>query len=67
VTSDEKYVMPIKKGRAEGLTKDSNALFGRATQGNVKAIMYYLKVRNRENWGENQPRPLREIRLCRLC
>ena len=24
-------------------------------------MIYYLKVRDRENWGENQPEPLREI------
>ena len=51
----------IKKGRAEGLNKVSNALFEKATQGNVTAMIYYLKVRDRENWGENQPEPLREI------
>ena len=53
--------MLIKKGRAEGLNKVSNALFEKATQGNVTAMIYYLKVRDRENWGENQPEPLREI------
>jgi hypothetical protein len=51
----------IKKGRVEGLNKVSNALFEKATQGNVTAMIYYLKVRDRENWGENQPEPLREI------
>ena len=50
-----------KKGRAEGLNKVSNALFEKATQGNVTAMIYYLKVRDRANWGENQPEPLREI------
>ena len=29
--------------------------------GNVTAMIYYLKVRDRKNWGENQPEPLREI------
>jgi hypothetical protein len=24
-------------------------------------MIYYLKVRDRTNWGENQPEPLREI------
>ena len=51
----------IKKGLAEGLNKVSNALFGKANQGNVTAMIYYLKVRDRENWGENQSEPLREI------
>jgi len=39
--------------RAEGFNKVSNALFEKATQGNVTAMIYYLKVRDRENWGEN--------------
>ena len=51
----------IKKGRAEGLNSVSNALFEKATQGNVTAMIYYLKVRDRENWGENQPELLRAI------
>ena len=55
------FVGAIKKGRAEGLNKVSNTLFEKATQGNVTAMIYYLKVRDRENWGENQPEPLREI------
>jgi hypothetical protein len=55
------FLDAIKKGRAEGLNKASNALFEKATQGNVTAMIYYLKVRNRENWDENQPEPLREV------
>ena len=55
------FMSAIKKGRAEGLNKVSNALFEKATQGNVTAMIYSLKVRDRENWGENQPEPLREI------
>ena len=55
------FMQAIKKGRAEGLNKVSNALFEKATQGNVTAMIYYLKVRDRENWGEHQPEPLREI------
>ena len=54
-------VITSKKGRAQGLNKVSNALFEKATQGNITAMIYYLKVRDRENWGENQPEPLREI------
>ena len=57
----KEFMDAIKRGRAEGLHKVSNALFERATQGNVTAMIYYLKVRDRENWGENQPEPLREI------
>jgi predicted transcriptional regulator len=57
----KEFLDAIKKGRAEGLNKVSNALFKKATQGNVTAMIYYLKVRDRENWGENQPEPMREI------
>jgi len=57
----KEFMDAIKKGRAEGIHKVSNALFEKATQGNVTAMIYYLKVRDRENWGENQPEPLREI------
>jgi hypothetical protein len=62
----KEFMDAIKKGRAEGLNKVSNALFEKATQGNVTAMIYYLKVRDRENWGENQPEPLREILLIAL-
>ena len=57
----KEFLDAIKKGRAEGLNQVSNALFEKATQGNVTAMIYYLKVRDRENWGENQLEPLREI------
>ena len=57
----KEFMDAIKKGRAEGLNKVSNALFEKATQGNVTAMIYYLKVRDKENWDENQPEPLREI------
>ena len=55
------FMDAIKRGRAEGINQVSNALFEKATQGNVTAMMYYLKTRDRENWGENQPEPLKEI------
>ena len=55
------FMDAIKKGRAEGINQVSNALFEKATQGNVTAMIYYLKTRDRENWGENQPEPLKEI------
>ena len=44
----------IRRGRAEGIHKVSNALFEKATPGNVTAMIYYPKVRDKENWGENQ-------------
>ncbi len=44
-----------------GLEQVPNALFEKPTQGNITSMIYYLKVRDRENWGENQSEPLREI------
>ncbi len=55
------FMDAIKKGRAEGINQVSNALFEKATQDNVTAMIYYLKTRDRENWGENQPEPIKEI------
>jgi predicted transcriptional regulator len=55
------FLEAIKKGRAEGLNQVSNALFEKAIDGNVTAMIYFLKVRDRENWGEYQPELLREI------
>ena len=57
----KEFMDAIKKGSAKGLNKVSNALFERATQGNVTAMIYYLKVRDRENWGENLPVPFKDI------
>jgi len=56
----KEFLEAIKKGRAEGLNQVSNALFEKATQGNVTAMIYYLKVRDRQNWGESQPGVIRE-------
>jgi predicted transcriptional regulator len=55
------FMDAIKKGRTEGINQVSNALFEKAIQGNVTAMIYYLKTRDRENWGENQPEPLKEM------
>jgi predicted transcriptional regulator len=42
----KEFMDAIKKGRAEVLNKVSNALFEKATQGNVTAMIYYLKIRD---------------------
>ena len=44
------FVGAIKRGRVEGVNKISNALFEKATQGNVTAMIHYLKVRHRGRW-----------------
>ena len=55
------FMQAIKKGRTEGINSVTNALFEKAMAGNTACIIYYLKTRDRENWGENQPDPLKEI------
>ena len=55
------FLVSIYPPQKNNLSFGTNALFEKATQGNVTAMIYYLKVRDRENWGENQPEPLREI------
>jgi|TARA_B110000503_G_scaffold22140_1_gene33983 hypothetical protein len=57
----KEFLEAIKKVCSEGLNSVSNALFEKAIDSNVTAMIYYLKVRDRENWGENQPEALREI------
>ena len=48
--SDYKEFMDaIKNGRAKWLNMVFNASLKKATQGNVKVMIYYLKVRDREN------------------
>jgi hypothetical protein len=57
----KEFLEAIKKGRAEGLNQVSYALFEKAIDGNVTAMIYYLKVKDRESWGENRPESLIEI------
>lgn len=63
----KEFMEAIKRGRAEGLNKVPNGLFEKATQGNVTAMICYLKVRDRENWGENQPEVLRDTAYADCC
>ena len=53
------FIGAIARGRAANLNKAPNALFEKATHNNVIAMIYYLKVRDRESWGQNQPEPSR--------
>ena len=46
----------IKKGRAEGIKKVSNALFKKAIGGGDTAMIFYLKNRDPENWKDVQKR-----------
>src|SRR5919106_1013113 len=45
----------IKKGRARGIQKVSNALFEAAINGNVTAMIFYLK--SRAGWAEPAAEP----------
>ena len=46
------FMDAIKKGRAEGLNQVSNALFEKATQGNVTAMIYSLKGQRQRELGQ---------------
>lgn len=42
----------IKRGRAKGIAKVSNALFEAAISGNVTAMIFYLKNRAPNEWSD---------------
>ena len=51
----------IKRGRSKGMDQVSNALFEKAINGDNTAMIFYLKTRDRENWGEQYIEPVKEI------
>ncbi len=51
----------IKKGRSIGMQVITNALFEKAKSGDNTAMIFYLKTRDRENWGEHYIEPVKEI------
>lgn len=42
----------IKNGKAKGVATVTNALFQKAKSGDNVAMIFFLKNRDRENWGE---------------
>ena len=55
------FLQAIKRGRSSGMDKITNKLFEKAMEGDNTAIIFYLKHRDRENWGEQYIEPVKEI------
>jgi hypothetical protein len=55
------FAEAIKKGRAEGISKVANKLFEKAVDGDNTCIIFYLKNRDRESWGDQYVEPVQEI------
>ncbi len=51
----------IKKGRAEGINQVANKLFEKAIEGDNTCMIFYLKNRDRESWGDQYVEPVKEI------
>ena len=51
----------IKRGRSQGMNQITNALYEKAVNGDNTAMIFYLKTRDRENWGEQYVEPVKEI------
>ena len=43
----------LKKGKAKGIAVVTNALFQKAKEGNIPAMIFFLKNRDRESWSDN--------------
>lgn len=48
------FSVAIKKGQAQGLATISNALMKSALQGNVTAMIFYLKNRDSKQWSDRR-------------
>jgi predicted DNA-binding transcriptional regulator AlpA len=55
------FLESIKRGRSAGMNQITNALFEKAVNGDNTAMIFYLKTRDRENWGEQYIEPVKEI------
>lgn len=55
------FAEAIKKGRAEGISQVANKLFEKAVDGDNTCIIFYLKNRDRESWGDQYVEPVKEI------
>ena len=55
------FLQAIKEGRSQGINKMTNALFDKAVGGDNTSMIFYLKSRDRESWGDQYIEPIREI------
>lgn len=55
------FMQAIKEGRSEGIHQVTNALFEKAIEGDNTCMIFYLKTRDRESWGEQYIEPIKEI------
>jgi len=55
------FMDSIKRGRSKGMDEITNALFEKAKAGDNTSMIFYLKTRDRENWGEQYIEPVKEI------
>jgi hypothetical protein len=44
----------FKRGKAKGVQVITNALFNKAAEGDNTAMIFYLKNRDRDNWGDKK-------------
>jgi predicted transcriptional regulator len=55
------FLEAIKRGRSEGINQVTNKLFEKAVDGDNTCMIFYLKTRDRESWGEQYVEPVKEI------
>ena len=55
------FLEAIKRGRSEGINQVTNKLFEKAIDGDNTCMIFYLKTRDRESWGDQYVEPVKEI------
>lgn len=55
------FLESIKRGRSQGINKVTSALFDKALEGDNTCMIFYLKSRDRESWGDQYVEPVKEI------
>jgi|TARA_R110000803_G_scaffold209335_1_gene278822 predicted transcriptional regulator len=55
------FLESIKRGRSLGIQQVANALFDKAIDGDNTCMIFYLKSRDRESWGDQYIEPIQEI------
>lgn len=55
------FLESIKRGRSQGINQVTSALFDKAIDGDNTCMIFYLKSRDRESWGDQYIEPIKEI------